>query len=231
MKAPAALRPAQPSEGGYRMVNRGNGRGEIYLYGTIGDSFWSEGISAKKFADDLKALGKVDAIDLRINSEGGDVFAAKAMYSLLVDHPAEVTTHIDGLAASAASYVAMAGNKIKIAEAAFLMIHNASTIVRGNAKEMRRKADLIETVDASIREVYAARTGQDLAQIRDWMNEETWFEGEEAVDAGFADTLVENLKVAASVADPAVFKHLPSALQPNRMRARAIMESLRGAAA
>ncbi len=101
---------------GYRVVNRGKDSAEIYLYGAIGGDWMGEGITAKQFADDLKALGPVKKIDLRINSEGGSVFDGKAMYSLLNAHSANITVHVDGLAASAASFIAMAGDTIEIAE-------------------------------------------------------------------------------------------------------------------
>jgi ATP-dependent protease ClpP protease subunit len=107
--------------------------GEIYLYDWFGD-----GVTAKQFADDLKALGNVKTIDLRINSEGGSVFDGKAMYSLLNEHKAKIIVHIDGLAASAASFVAMAGDEIEIAEGGFVMIHNAYMVAMGDARELRR---------------------------------------------------------------------------------------------
>jgi len=207
---------------GYRMKKAGT-RGEIYLYGVIGVDWFGDGISAKQFADDLKALGQVETIDLRINSEGGDVFAGKAMYTLLVDHRAKVVTHIDGLAASAASYVAMAGDEILISEAAYLMIHNAWTVAVGGAEDMRRTADLLDSVNGTVRDVYAARTKNSADKLKKWMDEETWFTGKEAVDNGFADKLVENLKVAASVRDPKRFKNMPNALLPNRARVAAAL--------
>src|SRR6185369_13034984 len=100
------LRPkTEPQkDSGYRMLAKGKDNAEIYLYGVIGGDWFGEGVTAKQFADDLKKLGNVKTIDLRINSEGGSVFDGKAMYSLLNEHPAKVVTHIDGLAASAASF-------------------------------------------------------------------------------------------------------------------------------
>src|SRR4051812_48224201 len=112
MRAPRARKDAP----GYRMVNKGNSAGEIYLYGIIGvskDNFFGiDGISAKDFADDLKSLGDVKTIDLRINSDGGVVDDARAIYNLLVSHSATINVHIDGIAASAASFVAMTGKTI-----------------------------------------------------------------------------------------------------------------------
>lgn len=210
---------------GYRVLARGD-RAEVYLYGVIGQDWFGEGITAKQFADDLKKLKDVKTIDLRINSEGGDVFAGKAMYTLLVEHKARVVTHIDGLAASAASYIAMAGDEIRIAEGAFIMIHGAWTVAVGNAQDMRRTADLLETVNGTIRDVYVARTKREAKQVDDWMEAETWFTAREALDNGFADKIVENLRVAAAVRDPARFKNLPTDLLPRRAAARAKLAAL-----
>lgn len=213
---------------GYRMAKRGSDRAEVYLYGVIGQDWFGDGITAKRFADDLKALGKgIKTIDLRINSEGGDVFAGKAMYSLLVEHEAKIVVHIDGLAASAASFIAMAGEEINIAEGAFVMIHEAWTVAIGGADDMRRTAGLLETVNETIVEVYVARTKNKTDDVKKWMSDETWMTGKEAVKKGFADKVVDNLKVAASVRDPSKFKHLPAALQPNRAKAEAAIAAMK----
>lgn len=221
LKMPQAKQPS-----GYRMAKRGSDRAEIYLYGIVGD-FWGDGVSAKKFADDLKSLGKgIKAIDLRINSEGGDVFAGKAIYSLLVSHEARVVAYVDGLAASIASFVAMAADEIVISEGAFMMVHNAWTVAIGGAADLRSTADLLDTVSGTIRDAYAARTKNSAEKIGKLMDDETWMTGKEAVELGFADSMVENLKVAASVSDPSRFKHLPAALKPNTVRARAALSAM-----
>jgi ATP-dependent protease ClpP protease subunit len=203
---------------GYKVVAKGD-TAEIYIYGAIGGDWFGEGVTAKQVADDLKALGKVKNIDVRINSEGGSVFEGKAIYSLLTQHGARITAKIDGLAASAASFIAMAAHEIEISEGAFVMIHNAYGVCVGGAHDMRSYAQLLDTVNETIREVYAARTKQDTKSITKWMDDETWFTGKEAVANGFADKLVENLKVAASISDPSRFKHLPAALKPRRAAA------------
>jgi ATP-dependent protease ClpP protease subunit len=213
---------------GYRMAAKGD-RGEIYLYGAIGGDFFGGGVSAKQFADDLKAMKSVKTIDLRINSEGGDVFDGKTMYSLLRDHGAKIVVHVDGLAASAASFVAMAGDEIMIAEGAFIMIHNPWTVAVGNAADLRQTADLLDTVGQTIADVYAARTKQPMAKITQWLADETWMTADESVKNGFADTMVANLKVAASVREPSRYKHLPSALFPKRAAALAKIEDMKAA--
>lgn len=211
---------------GYRMTNRA-GRGEIYLYGAIGMSWFGDGVTAKQFAKDLKELGAVSAIDLRINSEGGSVPEAEAIYTHLVEHKASVTAHIDGMAASAASFIAMAGDEILISESGFVMIHDARMMTYGTADDMKRAADLLDRTTEKIVQKYAKRTKNEETKIRKWMKDETWFIGEEAVESGFADKVVENLKVAASIADPTMYRNLPAALRPGRARAEAVLASMK----
>ncbi len=204
------------------------GRGEIWLYGLIGLDWWGDGVTAKQFADDLKGLGSVSTIDLRINSDGGVVTDARAMYNLLVEHKAKVITHIDGIAASAASFLAMAGEEIEIAEGGFVMIHNARGVTIGEAHDHRRMADVLDTMNGTIRNTYAARTGNTDAQLKTWMDGETWFDGKTAVANGFADRIVSDMKVAA-VANPDRFVNLPAALHPRRVAANAAMARMRAA--
>jgi ATP-dependent protease ClpP protease subunit len=205
------------------MVSRGNSSAEIYLYGVVGGDWYGGGVTAKQFADDLKALGSVKNIDLRINSDGGDVFEGKTIYSRLVDHPAKVTARIDGLAASIASLIAMAGDEIIISEGGFVMIHNAWTFAMGNADDLRRTADLLDTVSGTILDTYVARTKGQRAGIKKMMDAETWMTADEAVKNGFADKVTENLKVAASVKRPEIYKNMPAALDPRRARANAAL--------
>jgi len=214
---------------GYRVVARGNNRGEIYLYGPIGADWFGEGVSAKMFADDLKKLGAVSTLDVRINSEGGDVFVGKAMYSLLKEHKAKVIVHVDGLSASAASFVMMAGDEIEIAEGAFVMIHDAYGGARGRAKDLRDYADLLDSVNASIVDTYVARTKNDAATIRKWMSDETWMQGPEAVERGFADRLSgkSTAKASAAISNPRMYSNLPQELRPKRSAAAALLAPLR----
>lgn len=208
---------------GYRFLNRGN-RAEIYLYGPIGSSWFSDdGVTARRVAADLKAAGTPKTIDVRINSEGGDVFEGQTIYTLLSQNDANIVVHIDGLAASAASFIAMAGNEIVISEGAYVMIHNARGGAWGQAEDLRKIATLLETVNGTISDIYVARTGNEIDQVKAWMDEEKWFTGKEALDAGFADKVIENLKVAACVTKPDQFKNLPSALRPNRAIAARLM--------
>jgi len=219
---PFATQKAQKPSG-YKMLSRGS-TGEIYLYGQIGASWFGDGITAKQFSDDLKKLGKVSAIDLRINSEGGDVFDGRTMYSLLVQHDAKITVYVDGLAASIASLIAMAGDTIKMAAGSFTMVHSPWTLSMGNAADLRRTADLLDSVEGTLIDTYVARTKNDKAKIKTWLDAETWFTADEAKANGFADEVIEPLKAAASVSRPDRFRNLPAALRPNRAAALALMD-------
>lgn len=190
----ADARPKSPLQ----IVMKGEKAAAIYIYADIGESWWGDGVTAKTIADELKALGAVDSIDVHINSYGGDVFDGLAIYRQLVEHKATITTHIDGIAASAASVIAMAGSTIKISEGGFLMIHDAWTIAVGNAKELRDTAERIDVTSGELAKLYAARSGKKSEQeVRDLMLAETWFTAQEAVDAGLADEVMQNLRAAA----------------------------------
>jgi ATP-dependent Clp protease protease subunit len=169
---------------------------DVYIYEDVGSS-WFGGVSALDFAEALRALGSVKTINVRINSYGGDVFDGLAIYRQLVDHSAKIVTHIDGVAASIASVIAMAGNEIRVAEAGFVMIHNAWGVGIGEAKDMRQMADTLDACTGSVTDVYAARTKNTPATLKAWMDAETWFNGKDAVANGFATELAENLRVAA----------------------------------
>jgi ATP-dependent Clp protease protease subunit len=207
-----------------RVVARGK-RAEIYVYGVIGGDWFGDGATAQKFADDLKKLGSdVSAIDLHIDSEGGSVKDAQAMYTLLVSHPAKISTHIDGWACSAASFLAMAGSDIAIGEGGMFMIHNARMMVFGEAEDLDRGAALLRTTNQAILQKYVDRTGIDAKKVKEWMDAETWFTGREAVEAGFCNRVVENLKVAASTTrDVSRFRNVPQSLRPRRSRAAAML--------
>jgi ATP-dependent Clp protease protease subunit len=212
---------------GYRVQAKAGGNSaEIYLYGVIGQSFWDEGITAKQFKDDLAKLGNnIQQLDIRINSDGGDVFDGRTIYNLLLQHKANKTVYVDGLAASIASLIAMAGNKIVMGDGAFMMIHNAWGVAVGNGSEMRRVADLLDSVSGTLIDTYAARTKLARDEIVTMMDAETWMPSSEAVEKGFADEVVQGVKVAAmAIRAEANFKHVPEQLRPNRAAAAAVME-------
>lgn len=181
---------------------------EIMIYDFIGEDFFGQGVSAKGFVNELKALGGVNTINLRINSPGGSVVDGTAIFNSLKQHPAMIRAHIDGLAASMASLIAMAGDEIIIAANSLFMIHNPHGLAIGEAAEMRKVADLLDKIKTNMVASYAERTGQTESDISALMDAETWFNGEEAVEAGFADSLAEPVKVAANF-DLSEFKNAP----------------------
>lgn len=166
---------------------------DISIYDEIG--YW--GVTAKQFIGDLKALDAT-TIKLAINSPGGAVFDALAIYNALRQHPAGVEVTIMGVAASAASVIAMAGDTIVMPENAFMMIHNPLNMAYGNAEGLREMADVLDKIGASLIGIYAKRTGMPEDEIKALLDAETWLNAEEAVEKGFADELQAELKVAAS---------------------------------
>ncbi len=171
---------------------------ELLIFSQIGD--WEDmgDVSAKAFARDLAKLpSSVKRLDIHINSPGGSLFEASAIYSRLADHRATKIVFVDGLAASAASIVAMVGHKIYIRANATMMIHLPSGIVMGNADDMRTMAGALDTVTESMINVYERRTKQSRADIRDMLAAETWLSPEQAIAKGFADEVRGVVKAAA----------------------------------
>jgi ATP-dependent protease ClpP protease subunit len=176
------------------------GIGELLLYGDIGDGWWSEN-NSKDFIRDIKALGSVGELVVRINSIGGDVFAGMAIYNYLRGLKVRRTVIVDGLAASIASVVAMAGDRIVCPANAMMMIHNPWSFSVGDGEEMRKTAEILDKLRGQIAWVYVARTGLEENAVLSMMDSETWMTGEEAVAAGFADEVGEPVEAAASVRD------------------------------
>lgn len=187
------------------------GAAEIKIYDEIG--MW--GITARQFSDELAALGQVKQISLFIHSPGGDVFDGIAIYNLLKKHPANLTVHIDGLAASMASVIAMAGDKVVMPENAMLMIHKPWGISGGNAKEMRDYADLLDKVEAVLIPAYASKTGKSADELAQMLEGETWLNGRECVEQGFADELEPAVNVMARLESKRIeeFEAMPNALK------------------
>lgn len=183
-RIPRPVRNSAP-EPWYRISNATGERAELFIYGAIDD--W-DGTSAASFTKELKAV-TAPSIDLRINSPGGLVFEAVAIYSAIKRHPATVDVHVDGLAASAASFVAMAGDSIEIEKPAKMMIHDAQGLTIGNAEDMRTMADLLDELSDTIAGIYAERSGKPASQWRTAMKATTWYSATDAVKAGLADRL------------------------------------------
>ena len=177
---------------------------EISIYDEIG----AYGVSAKGFLADLGKLPDNAPLTLRLNSPGGSVFDAVAIYNALKRHAGTITVSIDGIAASAASYIAMAGDEIIMPENAFLMIHDPSGMVMGTAADMRSMAEALDKIGGSLLRGYAAKSGKAEDEIAALMAKETWLDAAEALDMGFADTMAEPVKMAASF-DVSRFQNTP----------------------
>lgn len=176
----------------YAIRARGTGA-EVSIYDEIG----AYGVSAKGFLAELGALPDGTPVDLRLNSPGGSVFDAVAIYNALKRHAGTVTVWIDGIAASAASYVAMAGDEIVMPENAFLMIHDPSGLAMGTAGDMRAMAEALDKIAGSLVRGYAAKSGKPDDEVAALMAAETWFDAGDAVAAGFADRLAGPVRMAA----------------------------------
>ena len=167
---------------------------QLILYGTIAsaESWWEDRVTPKQFNQELDALGYVVEIVVRFNRGGGDVLAAIAIYTRLRDHKATITVKIDGWAASAATIIAMAGDKIQIAKNGIFMIHDPSMTIWNTytAEQFEKMAEQLKTVKQSIVNAYTQRTGRDKEEVSALMSEETWWTGEEAVEEGFCDELL-----------------------------------------
>jgi len=190
----------------YAIRARGTGA-EVAIYDEIG----AYGVSAKGFLAELGALPDGMPVDLRLNSPGGSVFDAVAIHNALKRHEGTVTVWIDGIAASAASYIAMAGDEIVMPENAFLMIHDPAGLVIGTAEDMRAMAEALDKVKGSLVSGYAAKSGRTPEEVSALMAAETWFDAADAVAQGFADRLIEPVRIAANF-DIGRFRNAPPVL-------------------
>jgi len=198
-------------------ASSGNEPPELILYGDISSySWWGDEVTPQQFNDDLTALGEVSEIIVRINSGGGDVFAATAIYTRLKSHKAKITVIVDGIAASAATVICMAGDVVKIPAAGQFMIHDPSIWCGWSDKnELKKAMNALETTKNSIIAAYALKTGKTNEEISSLMSAETWFTGGEAVDSGFCDEVMFVEEVQLIAADASIlsrYKNAPKAL-------------------
>lgn len=180
---------------------------ELILYGEISDTtWWGDEITPQQFAQDLADLSDVTDINVRINSGGGDVFAGMAIYSMLQRHSANITVYVDGLAASIASIIAMAGDQVIMPKGAMMMIHNPwSSVWGGDATDFRHMADVLDKIKQAMLDVYTSKSSLSVDEISSLLDAETWMTAQEAVDSGFADVVEESTPVAASIRGKTAF--------------------------
>lgn len=186
--------PTNSMKNWFTITNKSELSAEVCIYEEIG----SYGITAKAFLDQIKSVGK-RKITLRINSPGGEVFDGLAIYNRLREHAGGVEVRIDGIAASMASVIAMAGAHVSMAENALLMVHNPSGLCAGNSGDMRELANMLDKVRGSLTSAYERKTGKTTEEIGAMMDAETWMTAQEALAAGFIDEVTGELKMAASV--------------------------------
>jgi len=171
---------------------------EILIYDMIGTDFWGDGISPKDFVNEINKIEKTHSkLNLRINSPGGFIHDGFTIYNAIKQSSLKTTVYVDGLAASAAAFIAMAGDTILVPEASEIMIHNAWGYVLGGAGDMKKESVHLVGLDKTIANIFSDRTGIEYKEIVKMMKDETWMDGEKAVDLGFADALIEESKVAA----------------------------------
>ena len=173
--------------------------GELYIYGEIDDfKFWGDEVTPTTIKEELDKLKDVSSINVYVNSPGGGVFAGVAIYNELKRFNKPTTAYIDGLAASIASLIVLAADKVVMPSNAMMMIHNPWVYVAGDAPKLRNLADRLDKVtDSVLLETYAAKTGLPKDDLKKMLDDETWLSGEEAVELGFADVLEEEQKIAA----------------------------------
>ncbi|EAN9130112.1 Clp protease ClpP [Salmonella enterica] len=161
----------------------------ISVFDVIGQDYWGEGVTAKRIAGALRAMNGAD-VTVNINSPGGDMFEGQAIYNLLREYQGKVTVKVLGIAASAASVIAMAGDDIQIGRGAFLMIHNCWVVAMGNRHDFAELSASLEPFDNAMADIYAARSGLDMATVQKLMDAESYIGGSDAVEKGLADSLL-----------------------------------------
>ena len=184
-------------------INRkGDDAAEILIYDEIGESTFSDGITAKQFAKDLAELGNVSVLHVRINSLGGSIVQGLAIANTLKRHPANKVVHIDGFALSMAAGIAMEGDTILMAKNSLMMIHNPHNVAVGDADDMRKEAEVLDKTKQALIQAYTAKTGLSEDVISQMMTDETWMTAEEAVANGFADEIDETLEAVVNFPIP-----------------------------
>lgn len=162
---------------------------EMMIYEDIGADWFGEGVTAKTVKQQIDDAGVYSSITVRINSPGGDAFEGIAIYNILKSQPRPVNVIVDGMAASAASIIAMAGDTIVMGGNAMMMIHNGRALCMGEASDMRKMADILDKVSSSIRQTYIDKTGKTDDDIKSMMDAETWLSAAECVEGGFATSI------------------------------------------
>lgn len=202
----------------WEFKNAASGAGELYIYGDIVSYQWDDSdTTAQSFKNALDALGDINTLNVYINSPGGSVFQGQAIYTILKRHQAAVNVHVDGVAASIASVIAMAADKVLMPRNAMMMVHNPWTYAMGNAQDLRKQADDLDKIKESLVEAYLSKTGEHLSRekLAEIMDNETWLTAQECFDYGLCDEIVEAKEIAASANTELLnmYKNVPESLK------------------
>lgn len=201
-----------------KMSAENNNSADIFIYGEITKYAWEEygEVSSITFKNELDELGDVEVIHLYINSPGGSVFEGITIGNMLTRHKARVIVHVDGVAASIASVIAMAGDEIRMPKNAMMMIHNAWTFAWGNAKELRKVADDLDRISNSSMQSYLQKAGDKLSEekLQEMLDAETWLSADEALEVGLCDTVEAANQAVASINEEFLqkYKNVPKQL-------------------
>ena len=195
--SPAAL---DRWDGGIKAANSNDNT--ISIFDVIGSDYWGEGVTANRIAGALRSMNGED-VTVSINSPGGDMFEGLAIYNQLREYSGKVTVKVLGIAASAASIIAMAGDEVQIGRGAFLMIHNCWVVAVGNRLDLARAAQDMEPFDRAMQDIYSARSGLDAETVSAMMDNETYIGGNDAVEKGFADRLLSADEISDGNESPA----------------------------
>lgn len=234
----AARAEAKPSDKALSHWNRqvraaaGEDDASISILGIIGEDYWGEGITAARIAAALRGIGS-RPVTVNINSPGGNFFEGVAIYNMLRQHPAAVTVKILGIAASAAAIIAMAGDEIEIAKAGFIMIHNTHLLAYADRNGFAEIAETMAVFDGALAALIADRSGGDAAEVADWMDAETYFDGPAAIEAGLATALLPGDAVKEEpAAQPSALSRIDKALSNkagwSRSEIRAAIKEITG---
>lgn len=184
----------------WNFADSADGTRTLYLYGTIAEESWfDDDVTPQAFREDLES-GSGNLV-VWINSPGGDCVAAAQIYNMLMDYPYDVTVKVDGIAASAASVIAMAGTKVLMSPTALMMIHNPLTVAIGDTEEMQKAINMLSEVKESILNAYEIKTGMTRTKLSHLMDAETWMNANKAVELGFADDLLFKNEESGTVAE------------------------------
>lgn len=212
-----------------KIVNKSEEITELYIYDAIGESFWGDSISAKQFTEMLNKVDpKTKILNVRINSPGGDVFDGISIYNLLQSKKKtmKVNTYVDGLAASIASIIALAGDEIIMGQGALMMIHKPMAGVYGNSDDLDRMINRLDDVEEQLVSIYAKKTGKPRAELRAMLSAETWMDEHQTLENGFSTKISDDeAKIAASSMGAKWFHNAP---KPNNTVEKEIKDKLEG---